>query len=100
MKLTLSRLIITSGNGKSQLHQQLGRLYSEHDRVDYSSLSSTELDVGDYGVKAHACRIVINLVPKPSMTEEQAVRWFAHKTESWLNGYAVFEIGDVTCVRA
>lgn len=89
----LSRIIETSTNGAAQLGEQLLKLANQHEQV--RGVQFLPQKVGEHQV----VKVVVRLAPKPSMTEAQAKRWFTHKTTSWLNGYAIFEIEEVRCAE-
>ena len=92
MVLELSRIIETSTHGAAQLGEQLLKLQRNHERVVGVKFLPTKLSTGHFVVK-----VAVKLNGKSTMTEDQARQWFAHKTTSWLNGYAVFELEEVQC---
>ena len=97
--LRLSRVIVTSDNGRRQLEQQTERLVKHHEQVHDAQCTATEW-IGEHhmSLKLYAVKVRVDFNPKRSTTPAQAKQWFAHKTRQWLYGYAVLELDEVKCV--
>jgi hypothetical protein len=97
MIYTLRQKVVTSDNGRKQIEQQLQRLLNHHEQVRDVEASYTEWAPSKSDtLKLYLVSFRITYVSKPSTNRAQVKAWLAHKTRTWLMGFAVAEIGEVT----